>query len=151
MAPEGGGTEQQPEVAEGLLPVGIRQRQRLFQVNLVVVGGPAVGLCRVQAPGLSISDNGPTGLSRIQQGDDSSSGVLIGSLTVALFILTIQAAPPPVSKTERQWSGCCLPRAGVKLVVRLYLVAMFACPGGLNCETHDGQYRFQQLRLYHRF
>src|SRR5712692_8974862 len=64
---EGFGAEEQPEVAKGMFQVGGGQCQGFFEIDLVVVGGAAVGFGGVESPDFAVGDNGPIRLAAIQQ------------------------------------------------------------------------------------
>src|SRR5712692_9990079 len=97
---EGFGAEEQPEVAEGMFQVGGGESEGFFEINLIVVGGAAVGFGGVESPDFAIGDNGPIRLAAIQEGDDGSARVLIRCLAVALLVLAVEAAPPGVGEAE---------------------------------------------------
>ena len=99
---EGGGPQEQPPVAEGLVGVGVAgSGQRLDQIDLVEVRGPGMGLAAVEPPQPAVGHDDPVGSPCVQRRHDAGAGVLFRRVGV-VEVGAVEPAIPGVDERRRQ-------------------------------------------------
>jgi hypothetical protein len=102
---KGMGAEQQPEIAESrgqIQGLRIDLGQDLFQIDLIIIGGPRVGALTVETPEFAIGHHHPGSLALFEQADDHGAGVFTRGFVVPFVVLAVQQAPPGIDQAKRQ-------------------------------------------------
>ena len=60
-----------------------------------------MGLGRIEAPQFAIGDYGPRSIPVFKDGNHPGTGIVIGVLSIAGFVLPVQITVPRISQTHR--------------------------------------------------